>query len=232
MVTTAVLADLVASKSIEERSSFQQRLGGVFDRLNERRGDSLLSPYTITLGDEFQALYRSPELLLSDVYRVIAALFPVRVRVAVSVGRLTTRVNPTAAIGMDGPVFVQARALLEGLKEEKRTIVQCVGVAPPGFATGGTSPEDIAQSAPPSLSLLDAALKLFSNALEGWKANTVAILAGLLENQSSEELAELLHISSRAVNKHIVSHHLRDHLRLFDAVGRELARAVHREQGN
>jgi hypothetical protein len=53
----AVIADIVESREIPDRAHFQRRLKQVLDEPNSRAVDSLLSPFTLRVGDEFQAVY-------------------------------------------------------------------------------------------------------------------------------------------------------------------------------
>ncbi|HPB66995.1 MAG TPA: SatD family protein [Spirochaetales bacterium] len=66
MKALCVIADLVDSRGIADRGRFQRGLKASLEALSSRRGARLLSPYTITLGDEFQALYRDSGTLLAD----------------------------------------------------------------------------------------------------------------------------------------------------------------------
>src|SRR6266498_2562651 len=113
----AVIGDLVASRNIPQRAAFQRKITRVLAKTTEK-ASGLASPYTLTLGDEFQAVYRRGDSLIADVMGIMAEIHPVRARFALGVGELTTRINPAQALGMDGPVFHQARAALSNLKAE------------------------------------------------------------------------------------------------------------------
>src|SRR5688500_7792726 len=100
MQVIAVIGDVVASKELAQRSVFQRRLGKALAQTSGA-ARHLASPYTITLGDEFQAVYRNADLLFADIFGIMAEIHPVRIRLALGVGALTTKINPVQALGMD-----------------------------------------------------------------------------------------------------------------------------------
>jgi len=120
-----VIGDVVASRDLPVRAQFQRRLKQALQALNGRR-KALASAYTLTLGDEFQAVYRDAGTAFADVFALQAELAPVQARFALAVGEIVTPINPAQAIGMDGPAFHRARALLETLKAKRRLL----GVTP------------------------------------------------------------------------------------------------------
>lgn len=178
-----LIGDVVASRQLASRGKFQQRLKAALKTLNGR-GRALASPYTVTLGDEFQAVYREPAGVMADLVWLMAQVAPVRMRFALGVGELVTPVNPVQAIGMDGPAFHRARARLDALKREKRL----VGV---GGAEAGR------------WALVEPVLAVLSGLIEGWKPNRLELFAGLLAGEGGAALARRIGITPRAVNKSI-----------------------------
>ena len=67
MQVLVLIADIVESRSIPNRAVYQRKLQELLHTINSRSRQNLLSPYTITVGDEFQALYRNTYGLFSDV---------------------------------------------------------------------------------------------------------------------------------------------------------------------
>jgi len=119
---TALIGDLVGSKTLapEARRKVQRALKGLFERLAPAATPGVSSQPTITLGDEFQALFSAAEsaaairTFLTDVQDVCR---PVGVRFGIGVGELTTDRTPVA-IGMDGPCFHRAREALQTSREQ------------------------------------------------------------------------------------------------------------------
>ena len=167
-----------------------------------------MSPFTITLGDEFQAVYGGFEAVLGDTVEIIAEVYPHRLRMALGHGPLSTDLNPTAALGMDGPCFAAAREHLTRLKKEERSIIQV-------SATAGID-----------LELENLSLRLFADAIEGWKHNSLAILALSLTGGSTEELAEQLGMTRRGINKNIASHNIPDFVELIRLLSARLPQVV------
>lgn len=204
MQVIAVIADLVGSKSIGARPAFQRQLNRTLRRATaEARG--LASPYTLTLGDEFQAVYRGPDSLLADAVKIMAEIHPVQARFAFGAGELTTRINPEQALGMDGPAFHRARAALAELKRDGRLLrIAGAAEAPWAFA--------------------NHVLNLLSHQIDGWTRNRLLVLAGLLQGRVAKELEAELKISRVAIYKNIRA------AALDDVVGvcQEITAALHR----
>lgn len=112
----AIIGDLQSSKALPNRAELQDKLAAVLAESNSRLPP--LSPWTITLGDEFQALYGTATHLFPEILAIQAALHPVGIRMALGIGILQTPINSRQAIGMDGPAFHLARNGINLLREE------------------------------------------------------------------------------------------------------------------
>lgn len=179
----ALIADIVQSREIKDRDKFQQRLQNQLQTIN-KRNKNLLSPYTLTLGDEFQAVYSKADNLFNDIWAIMSGLYPHKARFALGVGTLATPVNPKRAIGMDGPAFHFARNGISDLKETSYLI-------------------KIAGEQIPHLTLLNNCLYLMSQSTANWSANRFQVLNGLLAGWSRKKIAGQLGISTVAVYKNI-----------------------------
>jgi len=200
-----VIGDIVASRHLAARSPFQHRLKQQLQDMNSRP-KGLASAYTLTLGDEFQAVYRDAHTAFADVFTLMAKIAPVRARFALAVGEIVTPINPKQAIGMDGPAFHRARATLEALKARRRLI----GVT-------GTPGGQV------DLELLKASLAVLSGQIEGWRPNRLKLFARLLSGESTAELAKRTGITTRAVNKNIYAADLDEWKRILDEITRLLS---------
>ena len=177
-----LIADIIDSRNLPNRGQVQSGLESVLGELNGQHRE-LLSPYTITLGDEFQAVFGGADYVFADILAIMRQLHPVELRFALGVGPLSTAINPEHAIGMDGPAFHKARDLLAEMKHDSRTLA----------ITG--LPEDDG--------LQEAALGLFNLQLRKWQPNRLAILQQLLQGCEITVIAQDLGITERSVYKNI-----------------------------
>lgn len=179
----ALIGDVVGSKEIPRRPAWQRRLARALAELSAEH-EGLSSPYTLTLGDEFQAVYHDGRRVIADALRLQSELHPVRVRFAVGVGRLSTPLNPHQALGMDGPAFHSARRAMESIKGSGR-MWELAGA---GFS---------------SLDLLNHVLAYLGHHMADWEANRLVILQLRLAGVPVADMATRLRISKAAVHKNI-----------------------------
>jgi hypothetical protein len=193
----ALIGDVVASRRIKPRVDFDKRLVETLQVLN-RHTPNLLSPYTLTIGDEIQALFAQAGTLFHDAVTILATIYPWRMRFCFAVGELVTPVNPAQAIGMDGPAFHLARAGIIDLKKQ--------GVL---FTVRGEIPHH---------ALLNNALALISHNLLKWNDTRLRVLAYLMEAQAVKQIADTLTVSEQAVYKNINAGALEQVVALFRQV--------------
>ncbi len=194
-----LVADLVSSRKIVERSAVQEKLTTCLRRLNSGKKEGLLSPYTITLGDEFQSVFATPGRIFRDALTVLIALYPVEVRFVFAVGEISTSINSKQTLGMDGPAFHEARGAIERLKKAKGL-----------FAVAGPEPA--------GLDLVNHSLALVSHAIRKWPRSRLEILRGILEHRSVGQLASDLGITDKAVYKSIDAGAVRTIAPIFDEI--------------
>jgi hypothetical protein len=194
-----LVGDLVASRRIVERSAVQETLRSCLRQLNSKKREGLVSPYTITLGDEFQAVFSAPDRLFRDALTVLIALYPVAVRFSCAIGEISTAINTKQAIGMDGPAFHEARATIDHLKRTKSLFA----IASPN----GTG-----------LTLINQCLALVSHTIGKWPRSRLEILRGLSENRTVKQIAQDLRVTDKAVYKSIDAGAIRTIMPLLDEI--------------
>lgn len=104
----AIIGDLINSKKIKDRKNFQSKLQKSFIKINEDFKEIIVSKFTLTIGDEFQALIRPNKkimFLLDRLYADINHEF----RIGIGYGEISTEINPEISIGADGEAFWNAR---------------------------------------------------------------------------------------------------------------------------
>lgn len=91
-------------------------------KVNQQLKDRLLSPFTITLGDEFQGVVKDLVSAVEVIFFLDQQLLkndPVHtLRYVVNYGVIETPINPVNAYEMLGPGLTQARTTLNALKKK------------------------------------------------------------------------------------------------------------------
>ncbi|MGD8749558.1 MAG: SatD family protein [Balneolaceae bacterium] len=180
-----LIADIESSKEVKEgeRNKLQQKLQGVLENLS-RENVGLLSPYTITLGDEFQAVFAIADHLFADLFKIQAALHPVTVRFSLGIGSIVTPINREQAIGMDGPAFHEAREGIKRLKESGDL-----------FGLRMEGEENL------SLKVINNSLQLMSHQMRKWNKRRFFILQMIKEGYDYKFITDELEISEVAFYK-------------------------------
>lgn len=119
----ALIGDIRASKEIDDRKEAQEAFKEVVEGLNDRVGSAVIaSPFTVTTGDEFQALLTDATAAVDAAVTASDRFHPAKLRFGIGCGPLETAVNPNQAIGMDGPCFHHARTAIESAKRDGRWV--------------------------------------------------------------------------------------------------------------
>ncbi len=202
MKKIVLIGDIVSSRKIKNRSLTQQKFEETFKQIN-KKNKPLISPFTITLGDEFQAVYEKADLLFYNIWQILQYTSPIKIRFSIGVGEITTPINKKQAIGMDGPAFYFAREGMEELKETNNLFI--------------LKGEGISNS-----ELLNQILFLLSHQINGWKQTRYKIITSLYEGISVKEMADRLGITDKAVYKNIDAGALQNIKRLTDEISRQI----------
>ena len=184
MQYAVLIGDFVQSKSLDNRGEVQRNLAAVCTELNrERDGLGLVSPLTITLGDEFQAVFGDVGRLWECILRIEAAMEPVAIRFAVGLGIISTDIQHATALGMDGPAFYAARAAMEQLKKGDAR-----------YRLGGLGDGE---------AFINAALELIAHNRAKWRTPRVVTLANILQGKTVKEISQVTGSTEQAVYRNI-----------------------------
>ena len=231
----AIIGDVIASRAITDRPAFQRRLRRTLEARNaERRSGNqsaatedavreiaakgawakaLASPYTLTLGDEFQVLLRQASGCFLDLLRISADLYPEQMRFALALGEIDTAINPKQAIGMDGSAFHRARAGIDQLKAGRE---RC--------RVDGLPPQQA--------SLINNGLTLAFGRLDGARGSRLPLAAGLLAGEPIAEIARRLGKSEQTLYKTVRTADLHAIVGFLSAVEEQLDQSLgHRSPG-
>lgn len=200
----ALIADVIDSKMVQERFNLQKQLEKALRKMNELFGDYLASCFTLTLGDEFQALLKVDAPVFQIIDSLRSELIPTQLRFGIGLGEIVTAIDPLQSIGADGPAYWNARAAIN-LVHQKNDY----GNAQIYFSSGNDSKD-----------LLVNALIASGEAIRsGWRGSQEEILLDLLkrfvysENFSQQDLAQSLDINPSALSKRLKSSSIRVYLR-------------------
>jgi hypothetical protein len=183
-----LIADIEGSRKTSDRGTLQETLKTTLFGLNHDRG-SLVAPYTLTLGDEFQAVFDSAGRVFADAVEILAAIHPQVARFSLGIGTITTAINPVAALEMDGPAFYAARDGMSILKKN-RGLFRASGIQSAG------------------IDLVNSTLCLTASEMRKWKPIRLRTMALLNRGLSVKEISRELGLSDKGIYKTIADGNL------------------------
>lgn len=115
-----IMADVIGSSSINQ-GQLMEDFAKVVNEINETLKDALLSPLTITLGDEFQGITKGVKQAITVIQTIDEGLIRAnkgfKLRYVVVEGAIDTPINKEIAYGMLGDGLTRARKEIESLKK-------------------------------------------------------------------------------------------------------------------
>ncbi len=201
-----LIGDIVLSRTLDNRGAVQRKLAALCAEINkERKAFKLTSPMTITLGDEFQAVFADTTKLWECIFRTEAAMAPVEIRFAIGLGPIDTDIKRDSALGMDGPAFYAARAAMEKLKSGNTR-----------YRVEGLSWDEY----------LNEVLVLISYNRTKWRKPRVVVLANLLQGKTIKEICKLVRNTEQAVYRNIRDGALDTMLTLLSGIAERMNKAL------
>ena len=200
----ALIADVIDSKMVQERFDLQKQLEKTLQTMNELFGEFLASSFTLTLGDEFQALLKvdAPVFQMIDTLRSL--LTPTQLRFGIGLGEIVTDIDPLQSIGADGPAYWNARAAINLVHQKNDYGNTQI------YFSSGKEKQDF---------FVNALIASGEAIRSGWRGSQEEILLDLLkrcvysENFSQQDLAQSLEINPSALSKRLKSSSIRVYLR-------------------
>lgn len=200
----ALIADVIDSKMVQERFDLQKQLENTLQKMNELFGDYLASRFTLTLGDEFQALLKvdAPVFQIIDTLR--SELTPTQLRFGIGLGEIVTAIDPLQSVGADGPAYWNARAAINFVHQKND-----YGNTQIYFSSGKENQDFF----------VNALIASGEAIRSGWRDSQEEILLNLLkrsvysESFSQQDLAQSLAINPSALSKRLKSSSIRVYLR-------------------
>jgi SatD family (SatD) len=115
-----LMADVINSRKYKS-NAVANALAKIVEETNTIFEKMIISPLTITLGDEFQAVISTPEAIIKIILHIEEQLIinecPFKLRYASSIGKIETPLNKKIAYGMIGEGLTQTRTILNNAKK-------------------------------------------------------------------------------------------------------------------
>ena len=200
----ALIADVIDSKMVQERLDLQKQVEKTLQKMNGLFADYLASCFTLTLGDEFQALLEvdAPVFQIIDTLR--SELNPTQLRFGIGLGEIVTAIDPLQSVGADGPAYWNARAAINFVHQKND-----YGNTQIYFSSGKENQDFF----------VNALIASGEAIRSGWRESQEEILLDLLkryvysESFSQQDLAQSLAINPSALSKRLKSSSIRVYLR-------------------
>ena len=125
-----LIGDIENSRGITNREAFQKNFNQALKTVQETFQRLIVSPLTITLGDEFQTVLNDASGLFDLTTKIEILLEQTTFRFGIGLGGIVTEINHENAIGMDGPAFHNARRAIEKARQEQKRYGLCTAGEP------------------------------------------------------------------------------------------------------
>ena len=124
-----LMGDIIASSAYEDMEALHKGFNAGVRRFQKRHGKEIVSPLTITLGDEFQGLVRDLQTAFRMAHgmRLHFLVEGIACRFVMSNGAVETRINVKEAWNMMGPGLAKARERLGDKQDPSAYRFVCEG---------------------------------------------------------------------------------------------------------
>jgi len=217
----ALIGDIIESKKIQDRAQVQQQLLRLMKELNWQYQDYLISPFTVTTGDEFQALFSPNSYMFQIIDQLSVAFSPYEIRFGIGVGEMVTEINKEQSIGSDGPAYWLAREAINHIHDKNDYGINHISVF--------LADEEVTWT-------INAMLAACSFIQSKWTEVQYDVLKQLLteniydETFSHKEIARLLGITPSAFNKRIKASGLKIYLRNKRVAMNQILKEIAKEE--
>jgi len=217
----ALIGDIIESKKIQDRAQVQQQLLRLMKELNWQYQDYLISPFTVTTGDEFQALFSPNSYMFQIIDQLSVAFSPYEIRFGIGVGEMVTEINKEQSMGSDGPAYWLAREAINHIHDKNDYGINHISVF--------LADEEVTWT-------VNAMLAACSFIQSKWTEVQYDVLKQLLtediydETFSHKEMARSLGITPSAFNKRIKASGLKIYLRNKRVAMNQILKEIAKEE--
>lgn len=136
-------------------------------------GESIESPLTITLGDEFQGIVTSAskgvDIILAIEEYILEEEFDFKLRYVLNEGEVETPINTDNAYEMLGPGLTDARNMLNGMKKENGRFLVSINAS----------------------DQINQMMKVTQHFIDGWHPKDRSTVSGFLQGHDYKALAKI-----------------------------------------
>jgi hypothetical protein len=175
-----LMADIIDSRKVNSKNLMFD-FKNIVNSINAKWSKEILSPLTITLGDEFQGIINSTENVFKIIFDIeeiiIKKSLNIKLRYVVNLGKIDTMINNKIAYEMLGEGLTLAREKLNELKSNRNRF-QII-----------TKQNIIAQD------VMNDLFKIYENYVDSWKHNEFYIVNEFLQGNNYKVVAEKLNVN-------------------------------------
>lgn len=180
-----VLGDVVASRDITDRESFQKTARETFRAINDEHNSYIRADFSYIKGiDEFGGVLTSVAPVAAIQRTLSRSMHPEQLRLAAAVGEIDITMEPGNPASMDGPAFATAARVLTEIERDGDT-----------FRLDGTEP------------LVDGVISdqitLLDVIRQRWSERKMEVVRASERNETQTAVAETLGITRQAVSNHL-----------------------------
>ncbi|HFI0254192.1 TPA: SatD family protein [Streptococcus suis] len=115
----AIIGNIIHSKQVSQRSNTIEGLKQQLNSINYSFSQNLASPFTLTKGDEFQALCKpNPYIFLMIDQIQLAFRNQLEIKFGIGLGEILTVIDPKQSIGLDGPAYWEAQKAIKVIQDK------------------------------------------------------------------------------------------------------------------
>lgn len=201
-----LMADIIDSSHMDSKS-IMNSFKNIVNRINRHYRKSIISPMTITLGDEFQCIVKSLADGINIIIRIeelnIELKSGFKLRYVLNYGDIDTNINNKIAYEMLGPGLKETRQLLNNMKKmDDRLFIN---------------------STIKNSNALNKLLYLLLSTIDNWKIKDYDIIHGVLNKYQYYEIAKLVNRDPSTISKKIRhTIRIRNYLEIKTLINREL----------
>ncbi|MHC5353062.1 SatD family protein [Myroides sp. LJL115] len=181
MKYTILMADIIDSRRVDQALLITE-FTDLVEYINEKYKMEILSPLTITLGDEFQGVIGDMvscfKIIFSLEEFILEHSLSLKLRYVVNFGDIDTEINPQVAYGMLGKGLSDTRELLNSLKTSSNRFKLL-------------SYKDII-----STKIINDLFFLYESYIDSWKPKDYKMVSEFLRGQNYKEVAHSLQIDN------------------------------------